>query len=253
MSTMQGRSICVLVTLGISAFVLVWYFTGRQRSTFGTAVSQTESFTTAMPEGSLHQVHEMDSRPPAGNADDGQLNPQIQELDAVGSAPTEANEAIGWAVGDLNQLRQSEKVMFRLIYQMRKSNAADVPRELSLVVSQIEALANLLDNTPRPFVSANVLPPVFRDDGTPYPSQTLAAGMAPGAIHDPEQREAYMKAIRKRNEEATLRNWHINASTVHKTLHSSLEDELAFLVKKGIVNAETQKASLATTKRRSRK
>jgi hypothetical protein len=250
---MKRHLIPALASLGLIACLAAYYFTGKNPGISRGSMPKAEPAATPAAEVPGPAIPQEDnetiliSAPPEPLSAEGQ---EANETAPAGTPPASLPGPMVWTVTDVSQLQKNAKELFLDIYGMRKAQPLEVPGRLRSIVANMAALAIILDGAPnKPLVFANVMPPVLRADGTRYSSQMLFSGMAPDAIQDAEQRAAYLQAIAQRNADATLASWLMQANTKHRSLHSSLEDELAFLVKRGVISVETQKQSLAASGR----
>jgi hypothetical protein len=159
------------------------------------------------------------------------------------------SRATAWDIKSSEKMQAAREALLLRVFSLSDVDRHAVSKELSEVVSDLSALAKILDETPEPFAPVNVSPPRFRKDGSPFPDQPLFSGMSPKAVVDPEQRKEYENIIRKRDEDEFDRSRIIEAGLVHSSVYNNLMRQLQGLVRRGVISKEDEKATLSAAGR----
>jgi hypothetical protein len=146
-------------------------------------------------------------------------------------------EPIAWDFTDeaaLKAQRDSLRLEIRECLFSKKTQ----PERLELFAKDIAALSEwILKNKKRP-AFLNIAPPTQKPDGSFYkPSMITIAGMNPDGLADPEQRAAYIAAIKKNGEAHRINNMRKAAKGWHFTLYELFKHTLDNLQERKLLTA----------------
>ena len=151
-----------------------------------------------------------------------------------------------WKPRDFALLNKNERAFYSGLGPLNLKGKQEIAGFVEATSENIANLNRTLQAISVPPISNNIMPPIFRADGSRYSSrQLILAGMPSAAIKDDDQRAAYDQLLAERRKNNELKKWVIQATALQGSMQFFFSKEVRNLVLRNLLPREAADRALS--------